>query len=222
MKTRTRIGAMILTLALLCAVPVGAETEKRVVIDSYIQEQLSTLHDDDELAVFIWLPQADWGIGDGLYGRQIVSASNVLTVVSADALYEFLTRERNAEALYETADREWFIKTYHLPADSRLYMHATISTKISISKLRELIAADPDAFIGLGSVGMTPRPFGPKGDADENVKVDSSDARLVLQYAVGKVTNPRFINIYNADFDSNKVIDSADARQILQKAVGKL
>ncbi len=58
------------------------------------------------------------------------------------------------------------------------------------------------------------------GDVDGNGKVDSTDARLVLQYAVGKVDTLAGIDV--ADVNGDNKIDSTDARLILQYAVGKI
>ncbi len=59
------------------------------------------------------------------------------------------------------------------------------------------------------------------GDADGNNKVDSTDARLALQCAVGKIDKTG-LNAAWADVDGNGKIDSTDARLILQFAVGKI
>ncbi len=59
------------------------------------------------------------------------------------------------------------------------------------------------------------------GDVDGNGKVDSTDARLVLQYAVGKI-DVTALDVTAADADGNGRVDSTDARLILQFAVGKI
>lgn len=58
------------------------------------------------------------------------------------------------------------------------------------------------------------------GDVDANGKVDSNDARTVLQASVGKVELTEKQKAV-ADVDENGKVDSTDARQILQMAVGK-
>ncbi len=58
------------------------------------------------------------------------------------------------------------------------------------------------------------------GDVNGDEKVDSTDARLVLQYAVGKVTVLPAGDA--ADVNGDKKVDSTDARLILQYAVGKI
>ncbi len=63
-----------------------------------------------------------------------------------------------------------------------------------------------------------PRPQ--KGDVDGNGTVDSTDARLALQAAVGKVTFNEKQKIA-ADQNGDGKVDSTDARKILQKAVKK-
>ena len=59
------------------------------------------------------------------------------------------------------------------------------------------------------------------GDVNGDNKIDSTDARLVLQYAVGKI-GEEAIAIAVADVNADNKIDSTDARLILQYAVGKI
>ena len=58
------------------------------------------------------------------------------------------------------------------------------------------------------------------GDVNGDNNIDSTDARLVLQYAVGKISTLTVAEA--ADVDGNNKIDSTDARLILQYAVGKI
>lgn len=64
----------------------------------------------------------------------------------------------------------------------------------------------------LGSVSL--------GDVNGNGKVDSTDARLVLQYAVKKITTLKVSSA--ADVNGDGKINSTDARLILQYAVKKI
>jgi hypothetical protein len=59
------------------------------------------------------------------------------------------------------------------------------------------------------------------GDVDGSGKVDSTDARLVLQFAVKKIA-PTALDLEVADVDGSGKIDSTDARIILQYAVKKI
>jgi len=59
------------------------------------------------------------------------------------------------------------------------------------------------------------------GDVDGNGKVNSTDARLVLQYSVKKITVDK-LQITMADVDGNGKVDSTDARLILQYSVKKI
>jgi hypothetical protein len=59
------------------------------------------------------------------------------------------------------------------------------------------------------------------GDVDANGGVDSSDARMVLQAAVSKVTLDETQQLA-ADVDGDNKVDSSDARWILQYAVKKV
>jgi len=58
------------------------------------------------------------------------------------------------------------------------------------------------------------------GDVNGDNKVDSTDARLVLQRAVGKISTLPISEA--ADVNSDNKVDSTDARLILQHAVGKI
>ena len=59
------------------------------------------------------------------------------------------------------------------------------------------------------------------GDVNADGEVDSSDARIVLQSAVGKVALTEEQTLC-ADVDGNDTVDSSDARLILQYAVNKI
>lgn len=59
------------------------------------------------------------------------------------------------------------------------------------------------------------------GDVDGNNRVDSTDARLTLQYAVQKI-GADGLDTAVADVDGNGRVDSTDARLILQYAVKKI
>lgn len=59
------------------------------------------------------------------------------------------------------------------------------------------------------------------GDVNGDGKIDSTDARLVLQYAVSKI-EASAIRLAAADVDGSGVADSTDARLILQYTVRKI
>ena len=56
------------------------------------------------------------------------------------------------------------------------------------------------------------------GDVNGDRKIDSTDARLVLQYAVEKIDSAA-LNVEVADVNKSSTVDSTDARLILQFAV---
>ena len=58
------------------------------------------------------------------------------------------------------------------------------------------------------------------GDVDNSGKVDSTDARLVLQYAVKKISSLAALDA--ADVNSDGKVHSTDARLILQYSVKKI
>lgn len=59
------------------------------------------------------------------------------------------------------------------------------------------------------------------GDVNGDEKVDSTDARLTLQYAVKKIDATK-LELSVADVDGNDKVDSTDARLMLQYAVKKI
>lgn len=59
------------------------------------------------------------------------------------------------------------------------------------------------------------------GDVDVSETVDSTDARMTLQYAVKKIDGAT-LDLRTADVDGNGAVDSTDARLILQYAVKKI
>lgn len=58
------------------------------------------------------------------------------------------------------------------------------------------------------------------GDVDNDGFINSTDARLVLQYVVGKVDAAE-LNLDTADVDGDGKVTTTDARMILQWSVGK-
>jgi sugar lactone lactonase YvrE len=59
-----------------------------------------------------------------------------------------------------------------------------------------------------------------KGDVNNDLKVNSSDALIVLQHSVGIFSLDATQKMY-ADMNDDKKYNSSDALIILQKAVGK-
>ncbi len=59
------------------------------------------------------------------------------------------------------------------------------------------------------------------GDVSGDSKIDSTDARMVLQYTVKKITASA-LDVTAADVDGNGRVDSTDARLILQYSVQKI
>ena len=64
-------------------------------------------------------------------------------------------------------------------------------------------------------------PFGTFGDVNSDGNIDSTDARLTLQYFVGSV-GAGDLNLNAADVNGDSSVDSTDARLILQYFVGSI
>jgi hypothetical protein len=65
------------------------------------------------------------------------------------------------------------------------------------------------------------REYGSKGDVNGDRNIDSSDARVILQAAVGKA-ELNDVQTAMADVNGDDSVDSSDARMVLQYAVGKI
>jgi hypothetical protein len=85
----------------------------------------------------------------------------------------------------------------------------------------------PNVSLGGGTVTDTELPdlpfggSGETGDVNGDGKVDSTDARLTLQYFVGSVGANDLLTA-SADVNGDGKIDSTDARLILQFFVGSI
>ena len=84
--------------------------------------------------------------------------------------------------------------------------------------MRELAAQTARAFCEIFGVVFID-PYAIPGDVNGDGQVDTTDARLVLQAAIGKVKLDKQQTA--ADINGDGKIDTSDAREILQKAVGK-
>ena len=94
--------------------------------------------------------------------------------------------------------------------------------KKSFIWLTVLAVAALFASASLGGYATSPAVAWRYGDADEDFDITSTDARLVLQYAVGKADDDEDGPDLYYDVDNDKKITTTDARLILQAAVGKL
>lgn len=75
---------------------------------------------------------------------------------------------------------------------------------------------------GVGSFAAVPAPTEALlGDVNSDGAVNTTDARLVLQYAVNKI-GEEDLDLSVADVNESATVDTTDARLILQKAVGKI
>lgn len=59
------------------------------------------------------------------------------------------------------------------------------------------------------------------GDVNGDQTVNTTDARLILQYAVGKIASEA-LDLSVADVSGDEAVNTTDARLVLQKAVGKI
>ncbi len=95
-----------------------------------------------------------------------------------------------------------------------------IGRRLYFAQMNDDEAVDmTDYVLLLKSIGETAFPG--VGDVNGDDKTDSTDARLVLQYAVKKIP-AEAISLALADVDGNGKVDSTDARLILQFAVKKI
>ena len=110
------------------------------------------------------------------------------------------------------------IRSEKLPKSEHTWDDGVVTTPPAPGKEGELTYTCGDC----GDTVTEPiAPVGVLGDVDGNNLVNSTDARLVLQYAVGKIGNDA-LAVALADVDGNNLLNSTDARLILQYAVGKI
>ena len=124
-------------------------------------------------------------------------AGNVEAAEKVDALIEALPEKPTA------ADRS------AVEAARAAYEALTDAQKALVTKLADLEAAEKAL------------PKRDLGDINNDGKVDTTDARLALQYAVGKIPLDDG-QLGLGDVNADGKVDTTDARLILQKAVGKI
>ncbi len=119
----------------------------------------------------------------------------------------------------QVAEAEQVLEAAEYPADQLAKLQAALTAAEDAKTQRDVdVAAETLKTI---MESLTKAPAVTYGDVNNDGNIDSSDARIVLQAAVNKVTLTEE-QILAADVDGNETIDSSDARAILQKAVNKI
>jgi len=114
---------------------------------------------------------------------------------------------------------EWFVEGgAKLPAHKTEQRAAIPATATEEGRTAGVWCTVCEKYIEGGEVIPT---TGTLGDVDGSGKVDSTDARLTLQYAVKKIDGTK-LTLAVADVDGNGKVDSTDARLVLQYAVKKI
>ncbi len=110
----------------------------------------------------------------------------------------------------------------YTPDSVAVYAYAKMEAKALLEK-EDATAEELQAALTALRTALIPQPEYDYtlGDVDANGGVDSSDARMVLQAAVSKVTLDETQQLA-ADVDGDNKVDSSDARWILQYAVKKV
>lgn len=96
----------------------------------------------------------------------------------------------------------------------------TVIGGVDLAVFSDLDATDGTSEMFVDYVFITKREAS-KGDVNNDGKVNTTDARLALQFAVGKVV-PTADQASAADVNGNGKVDTTDARLILQYAVNKI
>ncbi len=161
-----------------------------------------------------------------------VAISSTVTIVEERAFFECAvltdvyysgTEEDRADIVVEGGNDAFLNATWHYGVCYHTYDNACDTDCNSCGEVRETVHTyddDTDADCNVcGAVRSVVT--GPLGNVDGNGKVDSTDARMVLQYAVKKIP-AEALNLAAADVDGNGKVDSTDARLILQYAVKKI
>lgn len=114
--------------------------------------------------------------------------------------------------LAQWADRA----TYAKPFDLWQYTDAGTVAGVTGKVDRDICTRDfPREIRALGRNGF-PLP----GDANGDGKVDTTDARLTLQYAARRIGDDK-LDLTAADVNGDGQVDTTDARAILQRAAGR-
>ena len=82
------------------------------------------------------------------------------------------------------------------------------------------LVSDATPIEATGTIKVDPTAAA-QGNVDGDETITSTDARLVLQYAAGKI-DMTALNMHTADVDGDGDITSTDARLILQHTAGKI
>lgn len=148
-----------------------------------------------------------WPTGDGKAWADILAAWRrriypwPVTVKQNTELYEI--NQTRAVCIYEEL-------VFHDNPEDAAFLH---------NNMRRLAEYTARAFCEIW--GLTFRDPYATGDVDGDGDVDTTDARLTLQAAVGPIELTG-AQTAAADIDGDGDVDTTDARLILQKAVGKI
>ncbi len=181
------------------------------------------------------MPETITGIGHWAfaYCEELtqVAISDTVTLIEEGAFFECIaltdvyyqgTEEDRANIVIESENDAFLNAAWHYNVCYHSYDHACDVDCNTCGEVRETVHIYDNEEDTICSVcGYTRENMVIVGNVDGSDKVDSTDARLVLQYAVKKI-DASALNVAAADVDGNGKVDSTDARLILQYAVKKI
>jgi hypothetical protein len=166
---------------------------------------------DNEECVEIWYGYEAYTAESGAATLTFTSESGLTATVKIQVIDPVLG-DVNTDGVLDEADAALLLA--HLQGTK------DIGRRLYFAQMNDDEAIDmTDYVLLLKSIDATAFPG--VGDVNADGKTDSTDARLVLQYAVKKISG-EVINLTFADVDGSGKVDSTDARLILQFAVKKI
>lgn len=151
-------------------------------------------------------------LADGTAKNIYWGASKPVTTADTKALEEAIAAAMNDAELAGFTDKTAEAYKQALTAAKDLLKTAAPTQEAVDGALEALLAAEK---------ALIPKETAKTGDINGDGKIDTTDARLALQYAVGKITLTEAQQAVG-DVNGDSKVDTTDARLILQKAVGKI
>ncbi len=151
---------------------------------------------------------------------EAAESDEVLNATAPKALADYddlLNAIRQAEA----ADPTLYTEESLVRLDYALNQAHAVCGQTPPASLLAVTDALTDLRAAIDLLELLPPPTTLLGDVNGDTRIDSTDARLTLQYSVQKITADK-LDLAAADVDGNGRVDSTDARLILQHTVKKI
>ncbi len=173
-----------------------------------------TFHGTTDGAGSVFFDAFSFGLTDATVTDAAVNAEAPNALASSDDLLEAIREAASVDDQLYTVESVIKLELALQNANT-VYEQTPSSTPLAVTdaltQLRE----------ALDALTLLPPPTAKLGDVNGDDKVDSTDARLTLQFAVKKIA-AEAIDTGAADVNGDNKVDSTDARLILQYTVKKI